>query len=127
MRSCRKHKCAPICLKLTLKTNILAYQIQRVTLYQRWAIMITRRAAFEKILKPRAARPRMSDFPLKCKRTAKKSYHVRTVAQRKILKGGGHSFLIFSSVFFFGRTNLKLIEEQERLQGVRGHTPPKNL
>ena len=88
--------------------------------------MITRRAAFEKILKPRAARSQMSDFPLKCKRTAKKSYHVRTVAQRKILKGGG-TVSSFFQAYFFGRTNLKLIEKQERLQGVRGHTPPKHF
>ena len=30
-------------------------------------------------------------------------------------KRGRHNFHIFSSVFFFGRTNLKLIEKQEKL------------
>ena len=43
--------------------------------------------------------------------------HLYTVAKREILKGGGgnnfHTF--FSSVFLFGRTNLKLIETQKRL------------
>ena len=29
--------------------------------------------------------------------------------------GGGHNYHIFSSVFFFGRTNLKLIKKQEKL------------
>ena len=29
--------------------------------------------------------------------------------------GGGHNYHIFSSVIFFGRTNLKLIKKQEKL------------
>ena len=37
------------------------------------------------------------------------------VAQKEIFKEGAHSFHIFSRVFFFGRTNFKLIEKQEKL------------
>ena len=55
--------------------------------------------------------------------------HLYTVAKREILKGGGgnnfHTF--FSSVFLFGRTNLKLIEAQKRLKGGPGHAPPENF
>ena len=36
-------------------------------------------------------------------------------------------FIFFSSVFFLGRTNLKLIEKQKKLLGVRGHTSPENF
>ena len=39
--------------------------------------------------------------------------------------GGGHNFHIFSSVFFFWQTNLKLIDKHEKLWGVRGHSPPE--
>ena len=42
-----------------------------------------------------------------------------------------HNFCIFSHVFFFGKTNLKLIEKQERLYGGPGECSPgkflKNL
>ena len=41
--------------------------------------------------------------------------HRQPVAQREMLKGGDHNFRIFSSVFYFRRTNLKLIEKQEQL------------
>ena len=41
--------------------------------------------------------------------------HRQPVAQREILNGGDHNFHIFSSVFYFGRTDLKLIEKQEKL------------
>ena len=46
--------------------------------------------------------------------------HYQPVALREILKVGDHSFHIFSSVFYFGRIDLKLIEKQEKLEGVRG-------
>ena len=36
-------------------------------------------------------------------------------------------FHIFSSVYFFGGTNLKLIEKQERFWGGQGHAPSKNF
>ena len=45
--------------------------------------------------------------------------HLYTVAKREVLKGRGGeaiiSTLFISSVFLFGRTNLKLIETQKRL------------
>ena len=41
--------------------------------------------------------------------------HRQPVAQQEILKGGDHTIHIFSSVFYFGRTGLKLIEKQEKL------------
>ena len=41
--------------------------------------------------------------------------HRQPVAQREILKGSDHTIVIFSSVFYFGRTHLKLIEKQEKL------------
>ena len=41
--------------------------------------------------------------------------------------GGGHNFYIFSSVFF-GRTNLKLIEQREKLyRGSGGMLPQKTF
>ena len=36
-------------------------------------------------------------------------------------------FTFFSSVFFGGRTNLKLIEKQKSSRGVRGHASPENF
>ena len=39
------------------------------------------------------------------------------VARREILKGGRHYFHIFFKRILFGRTDLKMIEKEERLLG----------
>ena len=43
----------------------------------------------------------------------------------KFLKGEDIISTFFPAQIFFGRTNLKLIEKQERVLGVGGHAPPK--
>ena len=50
-----------------------------------------------------------------------------SVAYREILKGGSHNFHTFYKSIFFGRTDLKLIEKQESLKGVREHVPSENF
>ena len=41
--------------------------------------------------------------------------HLYAVAKREILIGAGNNFHTFFELFFFGTTNLRLIETQKRL------------
>ena len=45
----------------------------------------------------------------------------------KFLKGEDIISTFFPAQIFFGRTNLKLIEKQERVFGVGGHASPENF
>ena len=46
---------------------------------------------------------------------------------RNCKREGGHNFHFFSSVFFFNRTNLKLIKKQEKLSGGPGTCSPEKI
>ena len=43
-------------------------------------------------------------------------------------EGGGHNFhIFFKRIFFWGRTNSKLLEKQEKLLGVSGACSPGEI
>ena len=54
----------------------------------------------------------------------KRQLIIGPVAQREILKGVGHNFHNYFKRIFFIKTNLKLIEKQEKFYGGSGTCSP---
>ena len=90
--------------------------------------MFTRRAAFGNILKPRAARLQMSNFSTQ-NSSEEQNKKVITSAQWRSEKFRKREGIIstFFQAYFFGRTNLMLIEKQERSGGMLPRKVFENL